>query len=289
LCNDAAFKIGDECSPEVFWLLGRGGVERFDSMASSARVSVSFPDAGSHVLRFDDLYALLNTNDVGLNGRGSHSHNDALSIEVSALGRPWIVDPGSYVYNYDREARHRFRSTAAHSTLMIEGREQNTINVDEPFVSSNSARPRLIEWSVDSISAEHAGYAPVVHRRTVCLHRSDRRFSLTDEVQGTGFHELSFAFHIAAGTDIDVSNSGALVRSREHGSLAILCDSPAEATVDEAGFSNHYGALAPTKVIRFVVKAALPAAVHWLIVPLSAGEDPRPRLAALRKLLQNNA
>ena len=54
----------------------------------------------------DDLYLLFNASGCGLNGRGSHGHNDALSVEVSAFGTAFLVDPGSYVYTADLSKRH---------------------------------------------------------------------------------------------------------------------------------------------------------------------------------------
>ncbi|HTH51520.1 MAG TPA: alginate lyase family protein, partial [Pyrinomonadaceae bacterium] len=290
LCDKAELKISDECSPEVLWLLGKDGVDKFNSLAAATQTSVSFPYAGSHVLRHEDLYILLNTNDVGLNGRGSHSHNDALSIEVSALGRPWIIDPGSYVYNLDREARHRFRSTAAHSTLMIDGREQNSIDVEEPFVSANDARPKLIEWSSSGrrLIAEHLGYAPIIHRRTAVLERNDRCFLITDEVRGEGHHDLVFSFHLAPGIDVEHIDNGVVLRCANGGSLIIASDLSAIEIAD-AGYARHYGKSEPTKIARFRVSTALPANVRWLIIPVAQAEDPDDRLAALRHLLQNNS
>ena len=95
-------------------------------LASAPTGSQAFPDAGIYIMRDRDLYLCFNASGAGLNGRGSHGHNDALSIEVSAGGRPVIIDPGTYVYTADLEKRHEFRSTAYHSTVQIDGKEQNT-------------------------------------------------------------------------------------------------------------------------------------------------------------------
>ena len=84
--------------------------------------SQAFPQAGTYIMRDGDLYLCFNASGAGINGRGSHGHNDALSIEVSAGGRAFIVDPGTYVYSADLQKRHEFRSTAYHSTVQIDGR-----------------------------------------------------------------------------------------------------------------------------------------------------------------------
>ena len=114
--DDSQFKLPGQKPPsELLWLLGEEGLQNYERIThSSAKpTSQAFPDADTYVLRYDDLYLLLNTNGAK-NGRpASHRHNDALGIEVSACGRPFIVDPGLYVYA-DLHERHLFRSTAYH-------------------------------------------------------------------------------------------------------------------------------------------------------------------------------
>ncbi len=181
------------------------GAKVFDdpTLAETQHVtSQAFPDAGTYIMRDGDLYLCFNTSGAGLNGRGSHGHNDALSIEVSAGGRAFIVDPGTYVYSADLEKRHLFRSTAYHSTVQIDKLEQNTIDVQTPFVIGNEARPRVLEWKTDADSdkvvAEHYGY-PVVHRRTVIFNKRERFWLIDDEFFGEGEHLYEARFHFAPG------------------------------------------------------------------------------------------
>jgi hypothetical protein len=251
--SGADFKIADECSPEVLWLFGSEGLERFKQMPVTRVESTQFPDAGTYILRDDDLYVMLNANDVGLNGRGSHSHNDALSIEISALGHAWIVDPGSYVYNLDREARHRFRSTAAHSTLTIGGGEQNVISVDEPFVSSNDARPRLLEWRIDedsqSVICEHHGYSPIRHRRSVSLNTTGRYFVIEDELIGERDGDVHLLFHFAPGVDLAIESNQRVNARCGSAAFSLITSSKGAPGIVDAEFSDHYGKLEPSKII----------------------------------------
>src|SRR5207253_7771315 len=95
---------------ELLWILGERGLGDYHALpfAETAQSS-AFPDAGTYIFRDRDLYLLFNTNGNGMNGRGSHGHNDALTVEVSACGTPFIVDPGSYVYTANLRERHLFR------------------------------------------------------------------------------------------------------------------------------------------------------------------------------------
>ena len=174
--------------------------------------STAFPDAGTYVMRHEDLYLCFNASDAGIKGRGSHGHNDALSIEVSAGGCAFIVDPGTYVYTGDLAKRHEFRSTAYHSTVKIDGVEQNTIQQDMPFVIGNEARPRVLQWKADKIVAEHYGYRrlkhPVTHRRTVVFNRQERSWLIEDEFLGEDVeHDFEVWFHFAPGLRISVQEN----------------------------------------------------------------------------------
>ena len=180
------------------------------ALKTQPRLSTAFPQAGTYIMRADDLYLCFNASGVGIDGRGSHGHNDALSIEVSAGGRACIVDPGTYVYSADLAKRHDFRSTAYHSTVQIDGLEQNTICVDTPFVIGNEAKPRVLEWTssddFDKVVGEHYGYA-VTHRRTITFNKRRRFWLIDDEFFGDGKHLYEARFHFAPGLDVTVRDA----------------------------------------------------------------------------------
>ena len=202
--------------------------------------SQAFPHAGTYIMRDADLYLCFNASGAGINGRGSHGHNDVLSIEVSAGGRAFIIDPGTYVYSADLAKRHEFRSTAYHSTVQIDGLEQNTIDVRTPFVIGNEANPRVLEWKTsddfDKVVAEHYGY-PVTHRRTVTFDKRARCWLIDDEFFGDGEHVYEARFHFAP--LLDVSVNGVTV---EAGGLVVaLLGSEVTPTLVRQPVSRDYG------------------------------------------------
>ncbi len=177
--------------------------------------SRAFRDAGIYIMRQADCYLCFNATGTGINGRGSHGHNDALSIEICARGRAFIVDPGTYVYSANLQMRHAFRSTAYHSTVRIDGQEQNTTNVEMPFVIGNEAQPRVLEWQsnadYDKVIAEHYGYrrlpASVTHRRTVTFDKRACSWLIEDEFVGDGEHEFETWFHFNDGLQFEVGGA----------------------------------------------------------------------------------
>ncbi len=293
---------GVRTEDELLWILGEQGLRDYQELPESRPPrSRAFPDAGIYIFGKDDLYLLVNASDSGVNGRGSHGHNDALSIEVSACGTAFIVDPGSFVYTADLSERHLFRSTAYHSTVQVDGAEQNSIEEAAPFVIGNEARPRLINWepgeTADLVVAEHYGYQrlaqPVTHRRTVRFNKTDRYWLVEDQLTGEGTHECAFRFHLAPGLETRIRSDGIVeVCDKINGArLLIVYQKPdhqrgqsiandLETKLEPRFSSNDYGAKKPSVSACWSVRTALPYSAHFAIIPVCATENERERLGS---------
>lgn len=264
-----------EPDPEILWLFGETNIVDLKNTDVSDRSSIGFPDAGSYVMRDRDLYMHFNANDCGLNGRGSHGHNDALSIEISAFGRPFIIDPGSYVYNLDREARHLFRSTAYHSTVMVDDEEQNTTIREFPFVMGNEASPTVTEWSTsaerDRVSGEHYGYKrltqPIAHRRSIEFDKRARRWTIEDELSGIGHHKFSFAFHLASGINVQAIDRTTISLVDHEGNELFVRTVNIETQFEiiPALASRNYGRQEPSSILKWEIEATAPFSTRFII------------------------
>ncbi|MDN5750704.1 MAG: heparinase II/III family protein, partial [Pseudonocardia sp.] len=133
----------------------------------------------------------------------AHAHADALSLEVRHDGVDVIADPGTYCYHGEPRWRSYFRSTRAHSTLELDGRDQSTSG--GPFLWTRQARTRVVLAESDSTGisrwrAEHDGYGtrgrPVVHRRDVELEAPSRALRIRDEVRSNCEHRWRLSFHL---------------------------------------------------------------------------------------------
>lgn len=296
--KEPKFKVSTEAPEELLWMLGERAVRDYRALpAASPQQSTAFPDAGIYALRDRDLYLLFNASDGGLNGRGSHGHNDALSIEVSACGSAFIVDPGSYVYTADLHQRHLFRSTAYHSTVQVDGVEQNTTEESVPFVIGNEAQPRVIAWEsnaeLDLVVAEHNGYQrltqPVMHRRAVRFDKKNRLWLIEDEFAGGGTHDLVTRFHFDAGLEVATYHqTAALALDRKTGAqlLVMPLDQERQPQLEEQFTSRDYGEKQASISACWSVETAMPFQVRWLLLPISPREDDKERLALVDVLKQ---
>ncbi len=288
------FKIAGSRAPEeLLWILGEQGVRDYVALpGGDPAQSQAFPDAGTYVLRKNDLYLLFNASGNGVHGRGSHGHNDALSLEVSACGTAFIVDPGTYVYTADLKARHLFRSTAYHSTVEVDGVEQNTTGQQTPFVIGDEAHPRVLNWKTepddDIVIAEHRGYTrlpePVTHRRTIEFHKKERCWMIQDELTGAGTHSFSFRFHIAPGLETRVRADRIVeVYDKMNGArLLIRADGLNGKPAFENRFSSiDYGSQKPSVSACWTVECAMPLSVRFVLLPIGANENESERLSVV--------
>jgi hypothetical protein len=151
----------------------------------------AYPDFGIYVLRSKDVYLAIRCGSIGQNGHGGHAHNDNLSFELSIRGRDFIVDGGSYLYTPFPEIRNRFRSTGAHSTLALKGREQNrwAEGVQGLFFMRDDAQARVLGQSTGSIKGEHHGFGP---RHCRQFEWSDSSLIIEDFLETDRPNEINF-------------------------------------------------------------------------------------------------
>ena len=176
-----------------------------------------FADAGVTLLRTNgdgepEIWCRLDGGPHGYLGIAAHAHADALSVEVRYGGVEVLADPGTYCYHGEPAWRSYFRSTIAHNTLEVEGRNQSAEG--GPFLWLRHANGREIDvvdtGDVAGWTADHDGYLslrpPARHRRSVSLDRPARFIDVVDEIDG-GSYEVRLAFHL--GPDIQAELDGA--------------------------------------------------------------------------------
>ena len=224
-----------------------------DGPRTTQRPMRHFPQAGVTVIRQDGDYLLITNGVVGTGGFGNHKHNDLLSFEYHAGGEAVIVDPGSYVYTSNPDARNLFRSTCSHNTICIDDCEQNDIRPEWLFRMFEKASPEhlFVREHADALEyvGRHFGYArlpePVVHERTFRLRRSDGAVVIADVLEGRGTHHLRWHFHFAPGVAIEMAANDAVdivVSSVRH---RMTLPSGLTAAIASGWYSPSYGVRVP--------------------------------------------
>ena len=158
------------------------------------------PQAGWAVLRGpEDSFLFFDAGAIGPDHVLGHAHADALSFELHLGQLPMLVDPGVCTYRAG-PLRDRFRSTAVHNTVTVDGEDQCVFW--GPF---RVARPPRTGLSVDdaAVAAEgwHDGYrrlrGAIVHRRRIQWQGDG--WEVRDQLQGKGRHRFVSSLQLAPG------------------------------------------------------------------------------------------
>lgn len=169
LLNDARFRLSaGAATAELLWVTGVDGLQLFDEMEPIPPSAMRrwFDKSGYFCYRSAwDERAVHCVVDCGEHGflNGAHAHADALSFVLSVGSFRVFVDPGTYTYTADPEARDLFRSSAAHNCVTINSRSSS--EPAGPFAWKKRASctlRELIEGSESVIfQGSHDGFRPL--------------------------------------------------------------------------------------------------------------------------------
>lgn len=262
------------CDAELPWFGLRAGAaaEVSGAGADGAEIKV-LADSGIALARSGSSDLLFLAVPNGIQGKGTHTHNDKLSVILRMDGEEVLCDPGTGCYTRDRATRDRFRATSAHNTITVDGVEQNRIPRARMnfFSIGNEARVSRIEASSDgkTLKASHFGYEDhgMVHTRSAAWN-GPGEIRLEDHISGQGEHRLELCFHAGLGWEIadvrtgdDGSVGCGLLGSRMVEFRLRAEQRPIEmlAEKEEAGISWVYGTSIAANMLRITVTTELPA------------------------------
>jgi hypothetical protein len=167
------------------------------------RRCVIFPDSGLAVGRNGPLDVVFLAMPNGIMGKGTHTHNDKLSVIVRLNGEEVFSDSGTGCYTRDVQLRNQLRSPSAHNTVQVDGEEQNrfskspgsVFNIGDDAhvtpIGTEETPESLVLW------ASHDGYARLGVRHTRKLKLSSvSLLTLEDSLTGSGHHSFELRFHL---------------------------------------------------------------------------------------------
>jgi hypothetical protein len=259
---------------------------------SAGKVSV-LPHSGVAAAREHTLELLFLGIPNGGNGKGSHTHNDKLSFVFRVGGEELFCDCGTGVYSRDEAIRNRFRSTAAHNTIVVDGTEQNRISRDRDhlFYLGNNAQVSSIQCEESAegvtLAASHFGYRNlnVVHSRRLRL--CPGMFQIEDTLDGDGEHDFEMNFHFSPHWRAMVGEgSGTRVSCRFTGpsSVSMLVSGPRmELTIQQSQVSRSYGSVVAASRLCIRGRASLPATLVSLLECQPEMQQPVPAEATVER------
>lgn len=261
----------------------------WDGDKPSAQELRTFPQAGYSLLTDPQdarTRLLFDHGPLGMAPAYGHGHADALSLVLTKGGQTLLTDPGTYMYGGDADFRRYCRSTAAHNTVQVDGRDQ--AQQETAFIWSTPYRGELLASESDDairvLLARHDGYrkAGVLHLRGIAGNWRDG-WLVWDRLESPSEdepcqHDLLLHWHC----DADVTPDGAGVRLEQDevalhlqisgGDLEILSGDVCEGEQAGPGWASPaYGALKPITTLCLHHRGNLP---HSFLTAIRIGGQP---------------
>ncbi len=195
-----------------------------------------FPEVGLYSYGNEAVFLVVRCGPLCQRTMASHAHNDQLSIELSIGGEALVVDPGSATYTPDLDERNRFRSTAMHNCLVVDGLEQNPIDRARPFAMEERTQAKVIEAKEGYFEGEHFGFGTPCGRR---LTIGDRGIRGTDSFEGPGGRHV--AFHFDPGVAVEQGQGSELTLTKNAVRARLTAGPEATISIEEYEYSPGYG------------------------------------------------
>ena len=208
----------------------------------------AFPDTGYAVLRPGPLWLAFDCGPPAPPFLPAHAHADALSVQLWWQGQPVLVDSGTSTYEPGAE-RDRARSTRAHSTIAIDGKDQFELWL--VFRAGRLPEVRLLAAGEDGLEGSVEWPGGIRHVRRV--EWTEAEVVVRDRVEGTGRHRIESRLVLAPGASR--APIGAL--------------GPAAVGIEPGWVSERFGERTSCDVLAVVGEGDLPIDSGWQISPES--------------------
>jgi uncharacterized heparinase superfamily protein len=256
LLNDAAFAIAAD--PALLERYAKQAGVEVPATHDTDRVRVLAPSGFVRVDR-GPVSAVLDVAKIGPDHVPGHGHADTLTFEWSLGGERVVVDSGTSLYAEGGE-RLRQRGTAAHNTVVVDGRDSS--EVWKAFRDARRAYPRDVQVELSGepwrVAATHDGYRRLRGR---VVHRREWQFGhdalyVVDRVDG----EHAFAhsrFHFHPSVDVQMHGAKAGELRTAGGRAATFAISNGRGWLEPSTYHPEFGCSVPNTCLVVELRSGL--------------------------------
>ena len=211
-----------------------------------------FPSGGYFISKNKEkAHLIFDCGPLGYLSTSGHGHCDTLSFILSVNRKIFFSDPGTYVYHGNPEWRNYFKSTEAHNTIKIDGKNQSEIT--GAFIYGKKANPKIINSKIseneDAITAYHEGYKDVgiIHERKLIHNKKKREITIVDSIiskkndckkNNEKEHSLSLFFNLHPEVKLKKINQNEYFLTNHNTKIKLILD-------QNLPIQEHYGETNP--------------------------------------------
>ena len=225
---------------KTYMLLGEAVNDtRPNHMVHKIKGSKLLAESGLTVIREEiegkEIVFTGNATPLGMPPLYPHGHLDALSFTLAVDGKEIFVDPGTYLYHSGGKWRRYFRSTAAHNTVRINGKDMTEQVADFMFGKPYRITEHSLSMETDKITwqAGHDAYqklkVPVLHQRRIVFRKPAGSFEILDILRSSGRYLAEQFFHFHPKCSLELDEKVVTVRRED---LVLMIQLDAQVEVD---------------------------------------------------------
>lgn len=253
--------------------------ESLESKVTSKLVSLS--ESGYFIFQSSDGQnkCIFDCGKLGPDYQPGHGHCDTLSFVWSHQGQRVIIDSGVDDYYRPDEWRAYYRSTRAHNTIEIDGREQSEIWGN--FRVGRRAHPLNVQINnsdtLPFVQGSHDGYyvlsEKVLHRRTIGFLK-EQILIIFDEIVGKQEHEIESYLHFHP--DFKFKDDSLIAIGQNFnvlifpfGNFQHIKKYQGQQNPLQGWHSPEFGTHFPNWVLSFGGRLQLPANIGYCLIPIA--------------------
>jgi len=242
-------------------LLSKSGVK--------TRAISSAPHTGFHRLSAGRTTVLMDTGSPPIDQANKWAHAGTLAFEMSA-GKDRIIVNCGMPEDTTPDWQQALRSTAAHSTIVVDDVNSTEINLDGGYLRKpghvTSSR-REIDGST-IIEASYDGYSKVfglVHRRLIMLAPDGGEIQGEDTLVGSGGHRYNLRFHLHPNVQATVlqDKRSALLKPRRGAGWRFTCADQSIALEESIYFDGSRTRRRTQQIVVFGPLGETGANIKW--------------------------
>lgn len=199
-------------------------------------------------------YVVCDVGPIAADHLSGHAHADALSFELSFNNNRVIVDSGVLGYD-DNEARKYSRSTAAHNTVEIQGKNQCELWGKFRMARRGRSGKALWKPSINGfkLTGSYRGYGITTsstHKRTF-IWESGGRLQIKDHIVSGKSVQIVSRIHLHPTCNITNLTENQLLINYPYGDFHISFDEILDLNVSRSRYFPQFGKIMPNEVLEF--------------------------------------
>ena len=227
---------------QLRWLFEKSAFDAVGALSLyKPRRIESFERGGVTIVRSSDgrIALAFDHGPLGFGPLAAHGHADALSVQLVIDGELVLVDPGTHIYNGNREKRDFYRSTAMHNTVCVNATNQSEMLGPFLWGRKGIVRGFELEKKSDHVSMQAIVVDYLSNEASRHIDVMDGLLTIADN-SGNSNARTSFMSPLLVSQESLRSVSIVMPRGAR-----VLIESDCDLLVEERRFSPSYGVSAP--------------------------------------------